>query len=318
MRDDVMWPMFAALLCLFAVIFLFKVVFLGWSFYVFHPVLDRRLANQYDMIVFCVLICTLSTYAATGNEAYRQISLVIPIFRVFTLMKQTRRIVFTFLVVLPPYGPVALIMVAIYLMFAVLGVQLFGSAEVVAKVLPQTAFGGFRDSTVTLFQMFTGENWHTVMYTHMRAMNKLSVNTFFVAYMSIVHLLFINLFVGVLVDAFNKIFGNRDILNAALASTRTVRSRLHNLGSMDDQIDQLVKNLKARYIYMWQVQQFSSLMKRHDNELYHTQVRFILTSAHGASLSTSRVDEIFKMEGVTPEDPIDSVTFERILEAANQ
>jgi hypothetical protein len=140
-----------------------------------------------------------------GTSALRAFRLL----RVLKLAKSWKRLnkVLTSISAAVPAGAASLLVMAIMIIvFALMGMQLFGGqydaavASGALQVTPRANFNNLWWALVTTFWTFTGENWEHTLYAHM-AMNGIEAFLFFVAMVAVGTYIFGNMYVAILLDA---------------------------------------------------------------------------------------------------------------------
>jgi Ca2+-binding EF-hand superfamily protein len=126
--------------------------------------------------------------------------------RLFGLMKSVREIIFCFYVIIPNYLNIIVLTALMMYSFAVWGCISFGGTFKYLNNydIPQANFNSMLDSILTLFQLFVGEAWNSVMGA---AIDSDSGNAllYFVAYILITTLLLTNLLMGVIISGYGNI-----------------------------------------------------------------------------------------------------------------
>jgi len=175
---------------------------------------EREFAHRFDLIIVALAVLSfVFTRTAVGAFTFDdksnvwRIVMVLPLFRLFTLIKTTRSAVYIIVKVIPRFGWLFLILLILFYIYAVFGVWLIGD-ELDTRLLdpPQYSFSTFHDSLVTLFQLTVGEGWHNVMYDTVYTKNSLLVTTpYFLSFVLMITLIFTNLFVGLVISVVDDV-----------------------------------------------------------------------------------------------------------------
>jgi voltage-dependent calcium channel L type alpha-1D len=75
-----------------------------------------------------------------------------------------RILFFTFVSAIPQLTYIGGLMLLIFIIFAVLGVQIFALVQKQGAIDEHANFRSFGSALITLFRMSTGESWHELMY----------------------------------------------------------------------------------------------------------------------------------------------------------
>ncbi|MCP8617306.1 ion transporter [Salirhabdus salicampi] len=122
---------------------------------------------------------------------------VLRIFRTISIVPSLRKLVNALLLTLPSLGTILMLMVLIFYVFSVIGTMLF-------KAIAPEYFGTLQQSALTLFQMVTLESWASgVMRPVMEHAPWAWV--YFVTFILIGTFVILNLFVGVIVNNFERV-----------------------------------------------------------------------------------------------------------------
>lgn len=84
-----------------------------------------------------------------------------------------------------------------------MGMQLFGGKVIIDGEVPRANFNTLVWSTVTVFQVLTGEDWNQVMYESISGTDAWS-SLYFVALISVGNYMVLNLFIAILFSNFSN------------------------------------------------------------------------------------------------------------------
>eukprot|EP00736_Rhodelphis_marinus_P003221 Rmarinus@m.19272 len=218
-------PLFLVLILLYAAELCLKISALGfdqfWNFVDSREHRFQRWGNRFDfaVITITVFLYTIDRCAAGSimleEEDPKRVIVALPTLRILSVVEMARSLVFGIFQVLSGLSILfALLLVVIY-MFSAVGCILFAGAlsslPTAIYSMKDANFDSLEEAFTTLFQLMGGESWSSTMYATIDATASLAVATYFVAYVCIITLLFVNLFIGVVCDAFHTLEKNEDI-----------------------------------------------------------------------------------------------------------
>jgi hypothetical protein len=184
--------------------------------------LQREFAHRLDFCVVGASVVLLILVRGYSNEGFAldQVSafravMILPLFRLFSLIKTTRSAVYTIFKVLPRFSSLTALLFILFYVFAVWATAHISDS---LKFLPDNPylfrFGTFGDSMLTLFQLLVGEGWHDVMYAVMTVKDNYSWAYYFMGFVFLVTLIFANLFVGLVLSVVEDLEATRKRLAA--------------------------------------------------------------------------------------------------------
>ncbi len=182
-------------------------------------------ANRYDFRVNCLVLLVLAAawiYKANAGEpiwfarwgsiaggAYNdwtRIALCLPLLRAFSTIRLIRDIVMGMLTVLPSYFHVVTLLLIVFYFYAALGCMLFASTyKYIDYELRDANFNSFLDACVTLFQLFVGEAWNTVLEAALNTGRVGAALCYFISFIVLITLLFTNLIIGIICSGYETI-----------------------------------------------------------------------------------------------------------------
>ena len=174
-----------AVLAIFVAELVIRIGAYGWSFF------------RDPWSIFDFVVVGLALAPSTDNFSVLRALRVLRVLRLITAVPQMRRVVGGLLAALPGLGSVVSILILVFYVAGVMATQLFGSD------FPQW-FGTLGRSLYSLFQIMTLESWsmgivRPVMEVHPHAW------AFFVPFILIATFTMLNLFIGVVVDAMQRV-----------------------------------------------------------------------------------------------------------------
>jgi len=186
---------------------------------------EQEFANRWD---FCLMVITVLLLIILGGMQTRtdllRFTMSIMLLRAFTLVKSTRSLLYTLVPAMPAFSSlVALLLLVIYI-YGIYGMLLFSDKldVILQSRSPSGNFNGLNNAMITLFQIFIGTKWQTIMYAAVLTTSWSSL-WYFVSFVVLVTLLFSNLFIGVILAVFtNDVTGL--FRNTGHKRTRTVEA----------------------------------------------------------------------------------------------
>jgi len=194
--------------------------------------------ESWNIFDFTVVIATLvalivSMIPGLGIDLGMQVTLVrmLRIMRVLRIIKkvETLQIIFeTLLESLPALGSLSTLMMLFFFLFAIIGVSQFSMVQLQSNLDDHANFQTFPKAFLLLLRCATGEGWNTLMADAMRSRtitfpcdpnpsyesimknngipngcgNPVVARIYFFAFMIVVSLIFLNLFIAIVVDTF--------------------------------------------------------------------------------------------------------------------
>jgi hypothetical protein len=184
----------------------------------------QQSANRFDLRVnvvtlFVLIICM--AIKASNNEPmwftmwgttpgyndWSRIVLALPLMRAFSTIRLLRDIVMGMITVIPSYVHVFTLLIIAFYFYGALGCLLFASDFKYQKNydIPDANFNSMLDSIMTLFQLFVGEAWNSVMEAAMNTGKTIPAVLYFLSYILMMTLLFTNLIIGIICSGYEKI-----------------------------------------------------------------------------------------------------------------
>lgn len=146
--------------------------------------------------IFDFVIVVVSALPIFGNFLVLRLLRIFKILRLLSIVPQLRFVIAVMLKTLPSVVSIGFILMIVYYIYAILGIQLF------ATILPQY-FGSLGSSFFTLFQIMTGDDWGNIARV---ALDKYPHSwVYFISFIFIVSFIILNMVVGIIVDSINEI-----------------------------------------------------------------------------------------------------------------
>ena len=205
-----------------------KILALGWKSYFSDP------WNRFDFSIVVGTTIFILLMLTVGVDFGPQTTLIraFRISRILRLVKRAKslKIIFeTFLVTIPALVNVGGLLLLFLYLYSILGVSLFADVKLHNNLNSDANFQSFWRSFLTLFRASTGEAWNAIMYDLARGKEPLfdckenptyddyvnnnketvgwgSISSiiFFVSFILVVTLIFLNLFIAIILQGFNS------------------------------------------------------------------------------------------------------------------
>lgn len=187
-----------------------------WHYASYHDdetALYEMMANRFDFFVIFIplAVCVVSRSIAqqvyyNDDEEWLRFFLVIPLLRLLSVVKRTRHLVFTLISIIPQFIAILVLLIVVFFIYGVIGVWMLSDemSAVLQTGAPEGNFDNLSNALLTLFQLLVGEGWHEVMYAAIRTTSGFAISWYFISFVIIVTLLFTNVFIGIVLDAFQE------------------------------------------------------------------------------------------------------------------
>lgn len=169
----------------------------------------RDFMNDLDLCIVVLSIVEFFFEQSTGFNALRALR-VLRLFRVlkvFRIFRYTSSLVLLLKVLgtsLSNFAYLFMLLLLLLLIFTLLGIQLFGGTFNFPEGLPRNNFDSFHWAFVTMFQVLSSENWDTVLRLCMRSSVGHWSAIFVLFWIIIGNFIMLNLFLGILLGAFES------------------------------------------------------------------------------------------------------------------
>ena len=200
------------------------------------PRFERYFRDGWNLFDFTILVLALLPEA--GELALiARLARLLRVLRVVTVVPQLRLIVSTLVRSLPGLGYVMLLLFAIYYVYAIAGVHLFGEHD-------PTHWHSLGIALLTLFRVMTLEDWTDVMYVAMELHPLAWV--YFVSFVMLAAVIMINLVIAVVInnlqDARIEVVQARD--DEGEATLQSVRDEAAKARSSLERVEAILAALK--------------------------------------------------------------------------
>ncbi len=148
--------------------------------------------DGWNVFDFTIVAITLIPVGHTEFAMVMRVLRVFRILRLITIRPQLKELIDVLLKAIPAFLDILVLLFIIFYIYAIIGVSLF-------KDTPSGLWDNFGMAMLTLFRVFTLEDWTDVMYETMEVVSLWSW-IYFVSFLVIAAFVFFNLFVAVLVE----------------------------------------------------------------------------------------------------------------------
>ena len=182
-------------------------------------------ANRFDAVVILATIVVALVSAlvdpSSGTEGgsttaaslaalngVSRLSMVLPVLRLFSVVHTTRALVFGLLSQAHKFLAILAVLILVMYVFAVLGCWSFAGLlrdlppSVVSTILRNANFDTFESSMSTLYGVMLAEGWQEILYALIDAGNSINAAFYFILYVTLVSVLFSQVFVGITIDVY--------------------------------------------------------------------------------------------------------------------
>eukprot|EP00164_Ancoracysta_twista_P001511 GFYU01001981.1.p1 GENE.GFYU01001981.1~~GFYU01001981.1.p1 ORF type:complete len:1859 (-),score=537.10 GFYU01001981.1:437-6013(-) len=192
--------------CNYVIVFWY-VVELGWKWLAWgwKKLWYDSTFNKFDVsIVVSSLtgLCFAWMFYDGDNTTWRLL-FVIPAFRCVTVIRPTRKLVGTIFKIIPPFSNIMTVFLVIGYAYAVIGMELYATSFrfLDPDLKKHINFDDFASGVRALLQLFSAAAWGDIMWAAITTTSLFSV--FFFLSFQFICVLMVNLFVSLVIDAFN-------------------------------------------------------------------------------------------------------------------
>lgn len=156
--------------------------------------------------IFEMIVTSVTEGASVGSLSTVKIFRTFRVFRVIRLLRSLESMHTILGVIGRSYKSIiyiTLLMFVFMLIFALLGMQIFGGKLNYSDGLPRFNYDTFSIAAISVFVLLTMENWQSSLYISLRGdLNKLIVCVYYVAWIFLGNFILLNLFLAILLDSF--------------------------------------------------------------------------------------------------------------------
>jgi hypothetical protein len=163
-------------------------------------------SNWFKVDFFVVSVSWILTFSdiQAGQNAARAVRML-RVLLILKFAKMARAMVMTVILSIGPAFNVIMVLLLVLYIYAVAGMQFYGNLEECDKINDLQNFRNIFRSMMYLFQISTGQDFKSIMFD-IRAQDGFAVATFFISFYILAIFVFINLFIAVLLEAFEREF----------------------------------------------------------------------------------------------------------------
>jgi hypothetical protein len=177
-----------------------------------------QMRNRFDLFIMVgAILGFLFAWSASGGDVdfdtvakQNRFTIVatIPVLRIFSVMPHVKDLFFALILILPQFTDLFVLLILVLLIYGIIGVNLFAGkfTELLQGDAPDASFDTLRDSLQSLFQILIGEGWDELMYAGIKVRKNFTVAWYFISFVAIATLLFVNIFIGLVLQAFHTFY----------------------------------------------------------------------------------------------------------------
>ena len=216
-----------------------KIVTIYFLFEIFIKIYSEKnkvnfFKNGWNAFDFIVIMISIIPDILFDSILIARLIRVFRILRIITINENLKKLISTLEGAVPSILNIVLLMFIIFYIYAILGNQLFGNLE-------SNLWSDSSMSLLTLFRIFTFEDWTDVMY---EAMDEYPFSwIYFISFIIINSFIVFNLFIAIIITEFSRIKDN-DIKNELENNDQSVSHIINKLNKIQIQLDRLetIKN----------------------------------------------------------------------------
>lgn len=167
----------------------------------------KDLMNTLDFIVIVLSLLDFYFSQSTGFNAFRALRIlrlfrVIKVFRIFRYLNSIIQLIMLISNSISKFMYLFLLLMLLQVIFTLLGMEIYGKQFDFPEGLPRANFDSFHWAFMTMFQVLTNENWDEVLRYCMRSSAGHWSAVFLVIWIILGNFILLNLFLGILLGAF--------------------------------------------------------------------------------------------------------------------
>lgn len=221
---------------LFSIEMILKILALGFR---------RYATNAFDVFDGLVVILSIVDIGLNGIQKEQSSSVGVlrgfRVVRIFKLMRSwtgLRRLMKALIIAIPAAGNAFLLLSIVVLVFAIMGMQLFGGKyrhamnQGIIDEIPRLNFNHLWLSVITVFQVLDNENWDETLKVHMAIFGPQAA-IFFLAAIIVGNFIFLNLFISILMGTIDE-YDRRQVKDEEDAAEQRNEKAIENGGNHRD------------------------------------------------------------------------------------
>lgn len=199
----------------------------------------RDKMNDFDCIIVTFSIIELVFLSGSGLSALRALR-VFRAFRAFRVARLFRTMNYMQVIMqklsesFSNFMYVGLLLLLFIVVFALLGMQLFGGQFDFPEGRPRSNYDNFHYAFLTTFQLLTEENWFMVLYNGMRTNMGNVAALYFIVWIFLGNFVLLNLFVAVLLDSFSSLSDEDNLTSEELTKLLSEKSTFSRQSSISN------------------------------------------------------------------------------------
>lgn len=245
MQQD-LWNVNLAFTIIFAIELVLKVIGLGVKVYF------EDSMNFLDAFVVAISLIEYTFMSGSSSYSALRALRIFRAFRVFRVARLFRRmesmgeIMRVISATLSEITYLAILLLLLTIIFALVGMQIFGGKFDFDDDKPRANFDSFFRAFVTVFQILTLENWQDVLYDGMRSSAGSGSALYFISWIFIGNYVCLNLFLAILFDSFGNIPGVvlDDEIEAPKSSIMAGSSEVDLLNRKREELDKIMDEVE--------------------------------------------------------------------------
>ena len=230
-------------------------------------------ANRFDavVIVATIVVALVSAFVSPSSSdesstttaasvaalnGVARLSMVLPVLRLFSVVHTTRALVFGLLSQAHKFLAILAVLILVMYVFAVLGCWSFAGLlrdlppSVVSTILRNANFDTFESSMSTLYGVMLAEGWQEILYALIDAGNSINAAFYFIMYVTIVSVLFSQVFVGITIDVYLAVEreqreGDEDVDEGFAQFLAAYGDQIDDDDDEDDDVEAILAALQA-------------------------------------------------------------------------
>jgi len=196
----------------------------------------RDKMNVFDCVIVTFSIIELAFLSGSGLSAIKALR-VFRAFRAFRVARLFRAMNYMQLIMqklgesFNNFMYVGLLLFLFIVVFALLGMQLFGGQFEFPEGRPRSNYDNFHYAFLSTFQLLTEENWFIVLYNGMRTSMGNAAAIYFIVWIFLGNFVLLNLFVAILLDSFSSLSDGDNLTGEELSKLLSDKSSLSRQSS---------------------------------------------------------------------------------------
>ena len=188
--------------------------------------------DGWNVFDFVIVTITLIPFGHTEFAMVIRVLRVFRILRLITIRPQLKELIDVLLKAIPAFLDILILLFIIFYIYAIIGVSLFSDT-------PSGLWDNFSVALLTLFRVFTLEDWTDVMYETMDVVSPWSW-VYFVSFLVIAAFVFFNLFIAVLVEEIGN-YRQEKVRQNSTENYENIIEMKNTITRLEQKLDTLIK-----------------------------------------------------------------------------